>query len=139
MKSKKQHKPKTLDSGVVLLEKIPTPYRPLRPFFLPNKPQLIDPMVIPPQVCVMAAGQVIAQCNAPADENDFTSWQQVIKFFRDAVSMIKPERPLLCFIEKGEIIGDMMNAPNIAGDMHAWQDAMIHLRVIVGARRQKKI
>ena len=114
---------------VVVLEPIAEPYRPPRPFHLANKPQMIDPMVNPLQLCMVDQGQVIGQCNAPADENDYHAWQRVIGFCRSLVAMVKPVRPQLLFMIKGEVLGDPCNVPTIEGDLNVWQSAMIQLRV----------
>ncbi len=124
-------------SGIAVLEEIAEPYRPLEPFTLPNKPQMIDPMVTRLQICMIDQGKVIGQCNSPTDENDFDGWQRVIAFYRSLVEMVKPTRPKLCFMRKGDVIGEPQNVPATASDMHAWQDDMIHLRLIVAVVRRE--
>ena len=125
--------------GFVVLEKIREPYRPLRPFELGNKPRMIDPMVTPLQICMVDRNTVIGQCNSPIDENDYHSWQRVIKFFRSVVGMVKPVRPQLCFMLRGDVIGEPSNAPTVENDLNAWQKDMMQLRVRVGIMRLERI
>ncbi len=124
--------------GMVVLQQIQEPYRPLTPFELPNKPQMIDPMVNPLQICMLDRSKVIAQCDSPVDENDYHGWQRIITFFRSVVEMVKPARPQLLFMQRGDVIGEPYNAPTTASDMNEWHSDIIQLRMKVGILRMER-